>query len=143
MPDALASPNKLPANFFNANSPRGVVFSTPGSGFQVSANAAAPPIEFGNFNATYPSLFQTFSAQRLFSAVGSNIVDVNFFNAGTALAGSTSAFAFIFTDVDLADSTTIEFFSGADSLGLYSAPVANNGLSRSGPLLRSKPRRYL
>ncbi len=129
VPDALASPNNLPANFFNANSPRGVVFSTPGSGFQVSANAIAPPIEFGNFNATYPAIFQTFSAQRLFAAVGSNIVDVNFFIPGTALADSTSAFASIFTDVDLADSTTIEFFSGANSLGLYSAPVANNGLS--------------
>ena len=62
VPDTLASPNSLPANFFNANSPRGVVFSTPGSGFQVGANATAPPIEFGNFNATYPTIFQTFSA---------------------------------------------------------------------------------
>ena len=31
VPDALADPNGLPANFFNVNSPRGVVFSTPGT----------------------------------------------------------------------------------------------------------------
>src|SRR5262245_41254973 len=37
VPDAFAAPNNLPANFFNANSPRGVVFFTRGSGFQVSA----------------------------------------------------------------------------------------------------------
>ena len=35
--DAFAAPNDLPANFFNVNSPRGVVFFTPGAGFQVSA----------------------------------------------------------------------------------------------------------
>src|SRR5438034_2159597 len=49
VPDALSASNNLPANFFNVNSPRGVVFSTPGTGFQVSANAAtATPVEFGN-----------------------------------------------------------------------------------------------
>src|SRR4051812_46651063 len=31
VPDAFAAPNLLPANFFNSNSPRGVVFSTPGT----------------------------------------------------------------------------------------------------------------
>ncbi|MGZ5126262.1 MAG: hypothetical protein ACXWC1_26090, partial [Burkholderiales bacterium] len=77
VPDALAAPNNLPANFFNVNSPRGVVFSTPGTGFQVSANSGVAPIEFGNINPTYSSLFAPFSAQRLFTALGSNIVDIN------------------------------------------------------------------
>src|SRR5438552_2129195 len=64
VPDALSAPNLLPANFFNVNSPRGVVFTTAGTGFQVSANAATGiPVEFGNINPTYPSLFQTFSPQ--------------------------------------------------------------------------------
>src|SRR6184192_427626 len=63
VPDALAAPNNLPANFFNVNSPRGVVFSTPGSGFQVSANSGVAPIEFDNINAAYSSQFQTFSPQ--------------------------------------------------------------------------------
>ena len=39
VPDANADANPLPANFFNVNSPRGVVFSTPGTGFLVSADA--------------------------------------------------------------------------------------------------------
>ena len=30
IPDASPPPNDLPANFFNKNSPRGVVFFTPG-----------------------------------------------------------------------------------------------------------------
>ena len=78
VPDAFAAPNNLPSNFFNVNSPRGVVFATPGSGFQVSAdtvNPASTPIEFGNVNPGFPALFRTFSAQRLFSAVGSNVTE--------------------------------------------------------------------
>src|ERR1700745_2388736 len=35
VPDAFAAPNNLPANFFNVNSPRGTIFATPGTGFQV------------------------------------------------------------------------------------------------------------
>src|SRR5947209_5562146 len=48
VPDALSAPNALPANFFNVNSPRGVVFSTGGTGFEVSGNAGVAPIEFDN-----------------------------------------------------------------------------------------------
>src|SRR3954447_14633263 len=42
VPDARADPNPLPADFFNVTSPRGVVFSTPGTGFLVSANSGLP-----------------------------------------------------------------------------------------------------
>lgn len=129
VPDSLAASNNLPLNFFNVNSPRGAVFSTPGTGVAVSANAGVAPIEFDNINPTYSQIFQTFSAQRLFAAIGSNVVDVNFFAAGTSNAGSTSAFASIFTDVDLLDTTAIEYFDGAVSLGRFAVPVANNGLS--------------
>ena len=120
VPDALSAPANLPANFFNVNSPRGAVFSGPGTGFQVSANAGVAPTEFGNINPTYPSLFAVFSAQRLFTAVGSNIVDVNFFVAGTAIPGLTTGFGAVFTDVDLASTTSIQYFdiNGA-SLGTF------------------------
>ena len=129
VPNSFAAPNNLPLNFFNANSPRGAVFSTPGTGVAVSANAGIAPIEFDNMNATYSQIFKTFSAQRLFAAIGSNVVDVDFFSAGTNNASSTSAFASIFTDVDLLNTTAIEYFDGAVSLGRFSVPVANNGLS--------------
>src|SRR5205823_9979329 len=57
VPAAFSAPNNLPANFFNSNSPRGAVFSTPGTGFQVSANAGVVPVEFGNVDPSYPSTF--------------------------------------------------------------------------------------
>jgi hypothetical protein len=129
VPDALAAPNSLPVNFFNANSPRGVVFSGAPS-FQVSANAAAGPVRFGNVNATYSNTFQTFSAQRLFSAIGTNVYDVSFFVPGTSIASFTSAFGAVFTDVDLANTSSIQFFdTNNNSLGTFFAPAANNGLS--------------
>ena|ERR1700730_6743753 len=40
VPANFSAPNLLPNNFFNVNSPRGAVFSTPGIGVEVSANAA-------------------------------------------------------------------------------------------------------
>lgn len=125
VPDALAAPNNLPANFFNVNSPRGVVFSTPGSGFQVSGNAGVAPVEFGNINPTYSGLFQPFSAQRLFTALDSNITDVSFFVPGSATAASVSAFGAVFSDVDLANITSLQFFDlGNLSIGKFFVPAA-------------------
>jgi hypothetical protein len=124
VPDAFSAPNNLPPNFFNVNSPRGVVFSTPGTGFQVSANlATGTPIEFGNINATYPGLFTTFSPQRLFTALGSNITDVTFFIPGSTTPATVSGFGAVFTDVDLANITNIQYF-GPDnsSLGTFFVP---------------------
>jgi hypothetical protein len=127
VPDALAAPNNLTANFFNVNSPRGVVFSTPGSGFQVSASATNPssaPVEFGNINPTYASQFQTFSAQKLFTSIGSNVLDVIFFVPGSTTAALTNGFGAVFTDVDLANTTSLTFFDSANaSLGTYFVPA--------------------
>jgi len=122
VPDALSAPNLLPADFFNVNSPRGVVFSTPGTGFEVSANAAAGPIEFGNINATYASDFAPFSAQRLFAPLGSNTTDVTFFVPGTTTLATTSAFGAIFSDVDLIGSSLQVFDLSNNSLGIFSVP---------------------
>ena len=123
VPNTLAAPNNLPANFFNSNSPRGAVFSTPGTGFQVSANDGIAPIEFGNINPGYPELFGTFSAQRLFTALGSNIVDVNFFVPGSSIPALTRGFGSVFTDVDLANVSSIQYFDASNaSLGSFFVP---------------------
>lgn len=123
VPDSFAAPNNLPPNFFNANSPRGAVFSTPGSGFQVSANAGVAPIEFDTLDPSYSSTFAAFSPQRLFTALGSNIVDVGFFVPGTSTPGLVRGFGSIFSDVDLANTTSIQFFDASNnSLGTFFVP---------------------
>src|SRR5947209_2723546 len=112
VPDAFADTALMPANFFNTTSPRGAVFSTPGTGFLVSANAGGvAPILFG-----FPNDFQTFSPQKLFTAVNSNVTDVNFFVPGTSTAATTSAFGVIFTDVEVARLTRVEFFDANNAL---------------------------
>lgn len=132
VPDALSAPNNLPADFFNVNSPRGVVFSTPGAGFRVSAkagNAAGEPILFG-----FTGDLQTFSPERLFGTLGSSITDIAFFVPGTNLPATTTAFAAIFVDVEDDNGitfTTLEFFDQSNAL-IYSRtvpPAGNQGLS--------------
>ena len=124
VPDAFSAPSNLPANFFNSTSPRGAEFSTPGTGVQVSANSGIGPVEFANINPSYSSTFGVFSAQRLFTGVDSNIVDVSFFLPGTSTPALVSGFGAVFTDVDLTSSTKIEFFDGNNaSLGLFAVPI--------------------
>lgn len=126
VPDAFSAPNAFPPDLFNVVSPRGVVFSTPGTGFQLSADAtSSAPIEFGNIDGLYPTIFTTFSPQRLFTAIGSNVLDVNFFVPGTPAAATVSAFGAVFTDVDMANLSSLEFFDASNqSLGVFSAPPA-------------------
>ena len=129
VPNQFAAPNALPADFFNINSPRGVVLSTPGDEFQVSGALGVAPIEFDNLDPTFSSLFAPFSPQRLFTAVNSNITDVTFFVPGSnQFAAATNGFGVVFTDVDAASTTSLEFFdiTGA-SLGLFYVPnIAGN-----------------
>jgi hypothetical protein len=113
VPDAFSAPSLLPANFFNSKSPRGAVFFTPGTGFQVSANSINPtntPVRFGNIHPVYPELFSTFSPQKLFTALGSNITETLFFIPGTAQSATVKGFGAVFTDVNSDNSTLIEYF---------------------------------
>ena len=121
-PDVFSAPSNLPADFFNVNSPRGVVFSPPGWGSLVRATAGGAPVEFDNIDPTYSGTFGVFSAQRLFTTLGSNIVDVNFLVPGTATAALTRGFGAVFTDVDLANTTSITYFdANGASLGTWFA----------------------
>jgi hypothetical protein len=127
VPDGFADPNPLPGNFFNVSSPRGVVLATPGTGFLVSANAGqlTPPL-FG-----FPSDFQSFSPERLFTAVNSNITDVTFFLPGTATVATTTAFGLIFVDAEVEGATRLEFFDANSDL-IYARDAlvgGNQGLS--------------
>jgi len=130
VPDNFASPNFLPGNFFNS---RGAFFSTPGQGVQVSADSINPtgtPVRFSEINPTYSSIFQTFSAERLFSPIGSNIVDLTFVVPGTNTAALTSGFGAVYADSDIAGVTSFQYFDASGgSLGTFEVPTFNNGLS--------------
>ena len=94
-----------PFNGFQAI--RGALFSTPGTGF-VQAPPSGLAATFSN--ATYSTIFSTFSPQRLFTPIDSNITDVTFFIPGTTTPATVSGFGAVFTDVDLTSSASLSFF---------------------------------
>ena len=88
---------------------RGAVFVTPGSGFESSGQ---PSPEFGELNGSYPTLFATFSSPRLFTALNSNVSDVLFSVPGNAtVPAAVTGFGSVFSDVDSATSTKLEFYA--------------------------------
>lgn len=135
VPDNLASPNFMPSDFFNdsvAPRARGALFTTPGDGVQVSADDDNPDgaaVRFGNINPSYTDLFETFSPQRLFSPIGSNVVDMTFFVPGTDMPATVTGFGAVYTDVDFDDSSFEFFDADGASLGAFSVPVNPGGLS--------------
>jgi len=60
VPAGFSDPNALLPNFFNVNSPRGVVFSTPGTGFQPFPTPQRPAA----FRQSPPELASTEAAGR-------------------------------------------------------------------------------
>lgn len=140
VPVEQVAPNFYEPDFFNgpaAPRARGAVFSTPGEGIMISAdddNPSGTLPRFGNLNPTYVDSFQTFSADRLFSPVGSNIVDLTFYIPGTDTPAVSRGFGAVYTDIDTTH-TAFEYFDiDGNSLGSYGAPIADNGLSFLGVL---------
>jgi len=143
VPDTFAEPNFLPGDFFNVNSPRGIVFQAiedrsatgnQANDFLVSADSNNPtntPVRFG---APFSSQFQTFSQERLFVAANTHLTELLFFIPGTKIPATVSGFGVVFTDVDssVASRRTIVRFYGIDGKELVApvdADVFANGLS--------------
>jgi hypothetical protein len=143
VPDSSALPNFLAPDFFNVNSPRGVVFSaleyetgTGFNGFMVSADSSNPtstPIEFADIDLSYITSFQPFSSPRLFHARNAAALDVLFFVPGTTTPAVVSGFGVVFADVDGTsggDRTIIRCYGTDGSQEIAAGvPAFNNGLS--------------
>jgi hypothetical protein len=141
VPDNFSEPNDFPLDFFNVNSPRGVIFNTiedeTGAAlnrFAVSATTASGvPVRFANLNANYSTIFTTFSAQRLFTMRNSHMMEINFLIPGTDIPATVNGFGVVFCDVDSAtggDRSLIRVYGvNGRQLSAASAPVLDNGLS--------------
>src|SRR5881227_1456900 len=132
-PDVLGT--TAPVTPFNVFlNTRGSQFTTPGLGLSQAPPSGGPQgglaVLFGN--PTYGTIFRTFSPQRLFTAVGSNVTEGSFFIPGTngTVPATVRGFGAVFTDVDQqADgdpnhkaSTLIEYLD-KDSRILFSSSV--------------------
>lgn len=98
---------------------RGATFTTPGTGLTQAA-ATGGLLSLDLINPTYAATFAPFSPNRLFTPVGSNITDGLFFLPGSngGIAATVNGFGAVFTDVDLADTTKIDFFDALNNLVL-------------------------
>jgi hypothetical protein len=121
--------NDFPGAFFNTNVKAGAVFTTPGTGFRNDST------KFVDINPSYAAEFNAFSPTKIFSPVGANVMDVNFLVAGQPTPATVTGFGAVFSDVDVANRTTLEFFDvDGVSLGTVAAPVRSDatGLSFAG-----------
>ncbi len=142
--DDESAPNLYAPNLFNAATApraRGLEISTPGTGLMVSADASNPTGTlpgFGNINPNYVAIFPAFSAERLFSPVGSNIADIRFFVPGTSDKAVVRGFGAVYVDVDRLENAAFEYFDIDDkSLGVYATPAQNNGFVFLGVLFKN------
>jgi hypothetical protein len=132
VPANFTNANNFPFDFFGASDPalpnarkRGLILKNTGTSFRVDSTL------FADIDASYSSQFQAFSKKRLFTYMGSTITEITFKVPGTNTDAFVKGFGVIFSDVDEAGSTTVEYFNGNKSLGVFTAPVrkANGSFS--------------
>jgi hypothetical protein len=134
VPATFTDNDLFPGTFFNVNSPRGVLFTTPGSAFRMSDSG------YVDVNANYAGEFNAFSKPKLFTARGSTVTDVQFFVAGSTTPALVTGFGSVFADVGLENSTTIQYFDAAGNLlATVKAPRRSDaaGLSFVGAVFES------
>lgn len=135
LPDEFSAPNFYTSDFFNqpeAPRARGIVLNTPGEGLMVSANANNPSgtlPRFGNINPQYADIFKTFSDEKLFSPIGSNLVVITFFVPGTDTPATVRGFGAVYTDVDTTHTAFEYFDKEGNSLGSFETPICDGCLS--------------
>ncbi len=122
VPDELLN-KKLPQDFFNptgaaapAANQRGLKYSAAGS-FQVSKT------NFAEVNAAASDQFSSFSGNKIFANISSNLWDVEFEVPGQVIPANVKGFGIVFSDVDLEKSVSLEFFSEEKSLGKFFVPA--------------------
>jgi hypothetical protein len=107
VPPTLTNNDLFPGDFFNVNSPRGVLLTTDGTAFRIS------DIGFIDVNPGYALRFRAFSPRKLLVARESTSIDVHFVVAGSSTPALVTGFGSVFADVGLPASTTIEYFDAA------------------------------
>ena len=122
IPDSLLA-KELPTDFFNPVGPhvpvarqRGLVYATNGGSFQVSKDG------FSEVNAQAASEFRSFSGDKMFANVGAGQWPATFQVPGTTTPATVKGFGIVFADVDLPNSTFIEYFNEERSLGKFFVP---------------------
>jgi hypothetical protein len=130
VPPGFTNNSTFPLDFFNSTDPvaangrkRGLQYVNNGTLIRIDST------DFSEIDASYASQFEPFTRKRMLVAAGTNVSEISFKVPGTATDASVKGFGVIFSDVDDANSTNIEFFNGSKSLGVFKAP-ASSGSSK-------------
>lgn len=133
VPANFTNANNFPFDFFGSADPnlgngrkRGLIMTNTGTSFRVDST------DFSEVDASYAGQFEAFSRKRLFTYMGNVVTEVTFKVPGTTNDAFVKSFAVIFSDVDVANATTIEYFNGTKSLGIFAATPAAQGFSLLG-----------
>ncbi len=125
VPAALNNNDAFPFDFFNTvgdaapnGRKRGLLYLNNGTTFRVDSS------DFAGIDASYAVQFNAFSGKRTFSGASNHITELVFQIPGQSTPAFVKGFGVVFSDVDIANSTSLEFFNGTKSLGVYKAPVA-------------------
>lgn len=125
VPDELLG-KPLPANFLNNTEPgapasqqRGLVYEE--ETFQVSKT------NFSEVNPQASEEFSAFSGSKTFANISENLWGIGFEVPGQHIDATVRGFGMVFSDVDVANNTSLEFFAGSKSLGRFFAPVQSQG----------------
>jgi hypothetical protein len=122
VPDNMVG-QALPNDFFNpteAGAPiarqRGLIYAAGVGEFQVSNT------NFSNIDPASAGELSAFSGAKTFANISTNLWPIGFQVAGETTAAFSKGVGIVFSDVDLPNSTSLEFFEGEKSLGKFFAP---------------------
>jgi hypothetical protein len=128
VPANLTNVNGFPVDFFGGSDAalangrkRGLLMTNTGTSFRVDSS------DFVDIDATYADQFNAFSPKKTFVYLGNTVTECTFKIPGTVTDAVIKGFGVIFSDVDDANSTSLEFFNGAKSLGVYKASASASG----------------
>lgn len=128
VPANLTNINGFPSDFFGGSDAalangrkRGLLMTNTGTSFRVDST------DFSEVDASYADQFNRFSPKKLFVYMGNTVTECTFKVPGSTTDASIKGFGVIFNDVDDANSTSIEFFNGSKSLGVYKASQSPSG----------------
>jgi hypothetical protein len=126
---AFTNNNNFPLDFFGSADPtlpnarkRGLILNGNNT-FRVDST------DFSEIDPSYETQFAAFSKKRLFAYIGNNVTEITFKVPGSTTDAFVKGFGVIFSDVDMADLTTVEYFNGVRSLGVFKAMPAPQGFS--------------
>lgn len=124
VPPNFTNNNNFPLDFFNITDPagpngrkRGMVFLNTGTPIRIDST------NFAEIDAGYANDFLPFSQNRLIIAANSVKSEIAFKVPGTNTDAFVKGFGIVFSDVDDANSTTLQFYAGYKNLGSFKAPA--------------------